>query len=267
MVRDSGELKMDQTSFYDDLYVSNMNREQMKRSLTLDFNGKGSNKRLKPLSNSSILSSPDVNKVCLSTPDMEKIILSTSADMTPTPTHTSILFHRPPTQEQRDFSQGFFEALSEIRDSDSSQGGVQSKDIISRTGSVNNLINLDSYPVYPFGMSPDDDTVVKDEPEPQLVPSLGSSSPVSPIDMESQEKYKLERKRLRNRVAASKCRKKKLERIAHLENKVKVLKGENSDLTVFVNRLREEVCRLKEEVINHVRSGCKISHQASLQHL
>ncbi|KAF6215800.1 hypothetical protein GE061_000135 [Apolygus lucorum] len=257
---------MDQTSFYDDLYVSNMNREQIKRSLTLDFNGKGGNKRLKPVSTPTILSSPDVNKVCLSTPDMEKIILSTNVEMTPTPTHTSILFSRPPTQEQREFSQGFFEALSEIRDSDSSQGGVQSKDIISRTGSVNNLINLDSYSAYTYGMSPEDDTIIKDEPGVQMVPDIPNSSPVSPIDMESQEKYKLERKRLRNRVAASKCRKKKLERIAHLETKVKVLKGENSDLTVVVNRLREEVCRLKEEVINHVRSGCKISHQATLQH-
>lgn len=44
--------------------------------------------------------------------------------------------------------------------------------------------------------------------EPQI---LQPSSPqMSPIDMESQEKIKLERKRQRNRVAASKCRKRKL---------------------------------------------------------
>lgn len=47
--------------------------------------------------------------------------------------------------------------------------------------------------------------------EPQI---LQPSSPqMSPIDMESQERIKLERKRQRNRVAASKCRKRKLGRI------------------------------------------------------
>lgn len=49
---------------------------------------------------------------------------------------------------------------------------------------------------------------IKEEPQTQ---TLQPSSPqMSPIDMESQEKIKLERKRQRNRVAASKCRKRKL---------------------------------------------------------
>merc|ERR1719445_2559798 len=47
---------------------------------------------------------------------------------------------------------------------------------------------------------------------------------MTPINMESQEQIKLERKRQRNRLAASKCRKRKLERISHLEGKVKDLK-------------------------------------------
>lgn len=47
---------------------------------------------------------------------------------------------------------------------------------------------------------------IKEEPQ-----TLQPSSPqMSPIDMESQERIKLERKRQRNRVAASKCRKRKL---------------------------------------------------------
>merc|ERR1711887_186199 len=47
-----------------------------------------------------------------------------------------------------------------------------------------------------------------------------NNSGMSPIDMESQEKIKLERKRLRNRLAASKCRKRKLERISQLDERV-----------------------------------------------
>lgn len=52
---------------------------------------------------------------------------------------------------------------------------------------------------------------IKEEPQPQTL--LPSSPQMSPIDMESQERIKLERKRQRNRVAASKCRKRKLGKI------------------------------------------------------
>merc|ERR1712001_528020 len=48
----------------------------------------------------------------------------------------------------------------------------------------------------------------------------GRSKKITPTNMESQEKIKSERKRLRNRLAASKCRKRKLERISQLEVKV-----------------------------------------------
>jgi len=81
---------------------------------------------------------------------------------------------------------------------------------------------------------------------------------VSPIDMEDQEKIKLERKRMRNRLAATKCRKRKLERISHLDDRVAVLKGENAELAAVVKRLKASVCELKQEVMEHVNSGCQI---------
>merc|ERR1712200_148169 len=86
-----------------------------------------------------------------------------------------------------------------------------------------------------------------------------NNSGMSPIDMESQEKIKLERKRLRNRLAASKCRKRKLERISQLELKVKDLKGENSELYNVVKKLKQSVANLKQEVIDHCNSGCQIN--------
>ena len=71
---------------------------------------------------------------------------------------------------------------------------------------------------------------------------------MSPIDMETQERIKAERKKLRNRVAASKCRKRKLERIARLEDKVKDLKTQNSDFTEHCYKIeRTSVC---------VKTGC-----------
>lgn len=76
--------------------------------------------------------------------------------------------------------------------------------------------------------------------------------------METQEKIKLERKRQRNRVAASKCRKRKLERISKLEDKVKDLKGENLELGSVVKQLKEHVFTLKQQVIDHIRTGCNI---------
>lgn len=91
----------------------------------------------------------------------------------------------------------------------------------------------------------------------------------SPINMESQEVIKLERKRLRNRLAASKCRKRKLERISNLDEKVGDLKDENGELMAIVKKLKESVCNLKQEVMEHVQNGCQInlvhSSQGSVQ--
>ncbi|XP_073517537.1 transcription factor JunB-like [Phyllobates terribilis] len=108
--------------------------------------------------------------------------------------------------------------------------------------------------------------------EPQTVPDVSqpgapagsagdTSTPpsLSPIDLETQERIKAERKRLRNRIAASKCRKRKLERIARLEEKVKVLKSQNSDLASTASLLREQVSQLKHKVLSHVTSGCQIA--------
>ncbi|XP_048377788.1 transcription factor JunB-like [Stegostoma tigrinum] len=97
--------------------------------------------------------------------------------------------------------------------------------------------------------------------EPQTVPevqSRGETPPLSPIDMESQERIKAERKRMRNRVAASKCRKRKLERIARLEDKVKTLKSDNAGLASTATVLRDQVSQLKQKVMTHISSGCQI---------
>ncbi|KAM9350051.1 transcription factor JunD-like [Symphorus nematophorus] len=102
--------------------------------------------------------------------------------------------------------------------------------------------------------------LVKDEP--QTVPDMqsfgGDSPPLSPIDMDNQERIKAERKKLRNRIAASKCRKRKLERISRLEDKVKSLKTQNTELASTASVLREQVAQLKQKVMNHVSSGCQL---------
>ncbi|XP_034566932.1 junB proto-oncogene, AP-1 transcription factor subunit b [Notolabrus celidotus] len=97
--------------------------------------------------------------------------------------------------------------------------------------------------------------------EPQTVPDLLSSDgspPMSPIDLETQERIKAERKRLRNRLAATKCRRRKLERIARLEDKVKILKNDNAGLSTTASVLRDQVAQLKQKVLTHVSSGCQL---------
>merc|ERR1712051_98654 len=115
-----------------------------------------------------------------------------------------------------------------------------------------------------------DGVKIKDEPDDHLslsgsdYGSEGMKSPpmntsgMSPIDMETQEKIKLDRKRQRNRLAASKCRKRKLERISQLDDRVAGLKNENADLAAVVKKMKAGVSLLKQEVIEHVNSGCDI---------
>merc|ERR1712018_59779 len=116
-----------------------------------------------------------------------------------------------------------------------------------------------------------DGVKIKDEPDDHLslsgsdYGSEGMKSPpnnttgMSPIDMETQEKIKLDRKRQRNRLAASKCRKRKLERISQLDDRVSALKNENTELYNVVKKLKQSVANLKQEVIDHCNSGCQIN--------
>lgn len=104
--------------------------------------------------------------------------------------------------------------------------------------------------------------------EPQTVPDLLSndgSPPMSPIDLENQERIKAERKRLRNRLAATKCRRRKLERIARLEEKVKCLKSDNQGLSNTASVLRNQVAQLKQKVLTHVSSGCQLMLTSKLE--
>nr|XP_018904782.1 PREDICTED: transcription factor AP-1 [Bemisia tabaci] len=277
MVHQSVESKMEMTFYEEQPFpqpqrVPHGDMNVLKRTLTLDLNkANNGGKRQKLLTNQSVLSSPDIKKLKFSDGELEKFIISqasltgSNTLITPTPTTTAILCTRG-TEEQEMYVQGFQEALNALRNSDSNQSAdtqmvelPRSSSNSSSSSSSNLYMALDSSynPLtssasnFPPNFS---NVVIKDEP--QMVPSLGSTPPHSPIDMESQEKIKLERKRQRNRLAASKCRRRKLERIAKLEDKVKLLKGENSELSTMVNRLKDRITHLKKELIVHMQHGC-----------
>lgn len=96
---------------------------------------------------------------------------------------------------------------------------------------------------------------IKVENEPQVVPG---TPPLPPIDLALQETVKNERKKQRNRVAASKCRKRKLEKEADLQLRVDELKDINSKLNSEISDLKKQVSNLKVQVMEHVHGGCEI---------
>lgn len=211
------------------------NISNMKRSLRLELN-----QDKKGAGGGPVLSSPDFNMLNVDTPELEKMILQNGISVN-TPTPSGLLFPKNVTEEQESFTAGFVNALNNLHNSSSNSQSIDSNSKVYAELDQNNLNFL---------------PVVKEEPH--TVPNIGSSPPVSPVDMEYQERMKLERKRQRNRLAASKCRSRKLERISKLEEKVKLLKNENGELGSMVNQLKEHVGLLKVEVMSHARAGCAL---------
>lgn len=270
------------------LYPENLNMNKadpnmnsLKRKMTLDFNSPGKTKQQKI---QNLLGSPDLNMLKLASPELEKFIIQANGMVTTTPTPTQFIFPKFVTDEQESFAKGFVEALNNLHgktvkteissDSDSQSDSVSSTSytyvppdyVLTSatttlpgglvTSSANSVLNHLSKSIPSQRIS-----LLRQEEEPQTVPSIAAHDnnfSVSPIDMENQEVIKLERKRARNRVAARKCRTRKLERIARLEERVDELKGQNSDLSAQASALRDQVCKLKKQIIDHVNSGCQI---------
>lgn len=80
----------------------------------------------------------------------------------------------------------------------------------------------------------------------------------------SPERAAAERRRLRNRLAASRCRRRKLERIQRLEQRVRGLRAQNAALAAAAAGLRAHVRRLRGSVREHAGSGCPLPHSGAL---
>uniref|UniRef100_A0A3Q2GPJ9 Transcription factor Jun n=1 Tax=Cyprinodon variegatus TaxID=28743 RepID=A0A3Q2GPJ9_CYPVA len=231
-----------------------------------------------------ILTSPDVGLLKLASPELERLIIQSGNGLiTTTPTPTQFLCPKNVTDEQEGFAEGFVRALAELHHQHmpaTTNASAQQVSVNTALPTVSAPSYTTSAPAVSFPAPPPPPqlpiygqpspahlprlTALKEEP--QTVPEMpGETPPLSPIDMESQERIKAERKRMRNRIAASKCRKRKLERISRLEEKVKTLKSQNSELASTANMLREQVAQLKQKVMNHVNSGCQLMLTQQLQ--
>ena len=237
----------------------------------------------------SILSSPDLGLLKLASPELERLIIQSNGMVTTTPTSSQFLYPKTVTDEQ-EFAEGFVKALEDLHKQNQLSGGVQANSSLDLGANIAPVTVQPDLPVYtnlssygsgslettvnystdtvPFPPPPAQHLAPQPElsrvplkEEPQTVPdvqSFGESPPLSPIDIDTQERLKAERKRLRNRIAASKCRMRKLERISRLEDKVKTLKSHNTDLASTASLLREQVAQLKQKVLTHVNSGCQL---------
>jgi len=103
-----------------------------------------------------------------------------------------------------------------------------------------------------------DPICIKSEEDSMPSQNIDMHLDMSPIDLSVQEHIKHQRKKLRNRLAAQRCRKRKIEREDTLKIKVKELKQKNSDLTSLSRDLRSQVCELKQQVMQHLNQGCHI---------
>eukprot|EP00092_Neocalanus_flemingeri_P005867 GFUD01006315.1.p1 GENE.GFUD01006315.1~~GFUD01006315.1.p1 ORF type:complete len:204 (-),score=64.74 GFUD01006315.1:90-701(-) len=102
---------------------------------------------------------------------------------------------------------------------------------------------------------------VKSEPDDfdGLAGQSGHYKPQYYDEFQDIEKYKLERKRERNRIAATKCRMRKMERISQLDTEVGQLKEQNLQLAKEGDSLRGELRQLKNTLEKHIDSGeCKL---------
>ncbi|KAL6107478.1 jun [Pungitius sinensis] len=272
----------------------------LKRSMTLHLGDpSGAHKVLRARA-ADLLTSPDVGLLKLASPELERLIIQSGNGLiTTTPTPTQFVCPKNVTDEQEGFAEGFVRALAELHHQHTpgtapaapQPGGAPVPSVYCSSGAADSPVYEDlnsfhpalstvsapgysaSAPAISFPVAPPQPPVYGHasrlaalKEEPQTVPEMpGETPPLSPINMENQERIKAERKRMRNRVAASKCRKRKLERISRLEDKVKNLKSQNSELASTANTLREQVSQLKQKVMNHVNSGCQLMLTQQLQ--
>lgn len=75
--------------------------------------------------------------------------------------------------------------------------------------------------------------------------------------MHAQEYEKVERKRQRNRVAATKCRKRKIERITELEQEVRELNDNLATRQKTKRELEIEIEEIRNRIKIHIKQGCQ----------
>ncbi|KAI1728007.1 jun-like transcription factor domain-containing protein [Ditylenchus destructor] len=82
---------------------------------------------------------------------------------------------------------------------------------------------------------------------------------VNSVDPDDQDRRKLERKRARNRMAASKCRQRKMERIHELEIQVQTERQRNAAFQTDIEHLKRTIFELNSQLTVHKQAGCNVN--------
>lgn len=246
-----------------------------------------SNTGLTPKGNPGALNSPDFSLFNLISPEFEKILASVQNPKSP----ISVKSNSNTVKQQHEaYVQGFAEALQQIHDRQQpvdnfqKQNGIPVSSGTDDAWAENERTRPESFQSQVAfkessyeARNPTFSTITAYENrelnsqvasynnaigeadfEESIKSQGGNVLPLPPIDLELQEIVKRERKKQKNRVAASKCRKKKLEREAQLEVRVQQLKDKNIELNAVANALRQQVSELKQRVLEHVAYGCQL---------
>jgi transcription factor AP-1 len=107
--------------------------------------------------------------------------------------------------EQEDYAKGFEDALKNLHESNNEQAQPTKATTGAALNPSSTVSGMSGGGITTYTDEANLMLPIKEEPQTHV-----EHEQMNPIDMESQEKIKLERKRQRNRVAASKCRKRKL---------------------------------------------------------
>jgi hypothetical protein len=280
-----------ETTLYDDSSRTSVKKMKMEMSLDLGAGGVPEKKAApttKQARLNEMLATPELGLFMLASPDLERFIIQQNGLVltTPTPT-TQILFPKTVTEEQEAYARGFVDALGELHKNygtpvvgapgtSGAQGGQRVGPLTTTTTSQlpGSIFITQNNPRVGGAPQAGRVNVVPQRPamfQPKVegaqtvptftnlsIPASASAVNITPINLDDQESAKLDRKRARNRLAATRCRNRKLERISRLEERVKELKGQNTSLADTAAALRDQVCRLKQSIIEHTQSGCQV---------
>lgn len=236
----------------------------LKASLTLN---------VKPTSSPSSTASNAIT-LRLASPEFEEIIVR--QDMKAALTPMAILFPKLVTREQEEYARGFLQALEKLHRSNG-QPCIISSENSSTSKLCSETTRQDVSPAAPkvaaasvanASLSNSEDLLVNQalgainaprqnllrlSEMPQIVPSsIYAASPGA------SGKTRLEIKRARNRLAAQRCRIRKIERIAELSERVRELKTQNVHLARTSCDLKNQAEGIKRQLVQHVALGCRI---------
>lgn len=209
-------------------------------------------KLIKTIKNSDTLTTPDLAKA-IQTPDLRKILSQNNQELGGTVNFAGL----------SDITGNIKEEIP-----DGTPLGIQSKlakfstektadDLspqeIDSTGRSSTNMN-DNDPISQIAIMNGQETVMT---QTNALIMQKPALPTVPVDMREQETEKVERKRQRNRVAATKCRKRKIERITVLEGEVRELNESLQEKLTEKRKLELEVEEYRNRIRVHVKQGCK----------